>query len=518
MILGRSIDRNARLYPERPAIVASDGTALSHAKLRDQVWRLADGLQRLALGRGSRVGILARNNVDYLTLYFACGSIGVVLVPLNFLLKPHDLETRISHAELDALFIEGEFLPLVGELSRELQRHLRSRTFGFTRGGGTDRPSIPEIVAMGVPRPPDVTLSPEDILYIGYTSGTTGPPKGALISHRAIVGGYLYKASVYGLTADDVTPNAGPYWHSAPRDFTTLAIYLGGTAIIPDKFNPETYLALVERYRVTNSFVVPTMLERLVSTPSLASYDTSSLRCLISGGAPLPTLVKERALTTFGSALSEFYGATETRVVTTISSKDLVTHDRSVGSPIPDVEIRVLDKDGNDVAAGVVGEVFIRGPGLFSGYWRDAERTRAAHRGEWFTLGDMGRTDERGFLYLVDRKQDMIVSGGENIFPNDIEECLLQHPGVDEAAVIGSPDDRWGEIVVAYIVPTDAPSSAEELLAFCRDRLPGYMKPRRIEFCRTLPRSATGKLLRRDVRLIDAEREARPTSTTGELL
>ena len=229
----------------------------------------------------------------------------------------------------------------------------------------------------------------------------------------------------------------------------------------------------------------------------------------------MPTSVKERALTTFGSALSEFYGATETRIVTTIASKDLVTHDRSVGTPIPDVEIRVLAEDGNDVASGVVGEVFIRGPGLFSGYWRDAERTRAAYRGEWFTLGDMGRIDDRGFLYLVDRKQDMIVSGGENIFPSDIEECLLQHPGVDEAAVIGSPDDRWGEVVVAYVVPTNIAPSAEELFAFCGDRLPGYMKPRRIEFCRTLPRNATGKLLRRDVRRLDAERDARPTSATG---
>ncbi len=506
MILGRSIDRNARLFPGHPAIIAENGASITHAELRDRVWRLADGLATAGLGKGMRAGILARNSAEYLALYFALGSAGVWMVPLNFLLKIPDLEMRMRHAELDALFLDGEFLPVLDSIGEDVRTRLGDRAF-LMSGGREDRPSLSSIAAAGRARAPDIQISPEDTLYIGYTSGTTGAPKGALVSHRAIVGGYLYKALDYRLTSEDVTINAGPYWHSAPRDFATLAIYLGGTAIVPDRFDPETYLALVERHRVTNSFVVPTMLERVVASRSLAERDVSSLRCLISGGAPLPSAVKERVLAAFGPALTEFYGATETRIVTAIKSADLATHDRSVGRPIPDVQLRVLDDEGREVPVGGIGEVFLRGPGLFSGYWRDPERTAAAHRGEWFSLGDMGRIDDEGFLYLVDRKQDMIISGGENIFPNDIEECLLRHPDVREAAVIGVPDDRWGEVVVAYVVlETGHAPSASELSEFCGEHLPGYMKPRRIEFCDSLPRNPTGKLLRREIRRLDAER------------
>jgi acyl-CoA synthetase (AMP-forming)/AMP-acid ligase II len=360
---------------------------------------------------------------------------------------------------------------------------------------------LAELIESGRPVAPDVLLSPDDTLYVGYTSGTTGAPKGALVSHRAIVVGFLYKALAYGLTDQDITINAGPYWHSAPRDFAALALYLGGTAIVPERFDAGQYLADVERYRVTNSFVVPTMLQRLVASEDLGCRDTSSMRALISGGAPLPSTVKEQVLTAFGPVLTEFYGATETRIITIISAGELADRERSVGRPLRDVEIRILDDSGSELPSGEVGEVFVRGPGLFSGYWRDPERTAAAHRGEWFSLGDMGRVDSEGYLYLVDRKQDMIISGGENIFPNDIEECLQRHVAVAEAAVIGVPDDQWGEIVVAYVVPAvDGGILPNELIEFCGERLPSYMKPRRIEICKSLPRNPTGKLLRRELR------------------
>ena len=275
----------------------------------------------------------------------------------------------------------------------------------------------------------------------------------------------------------------------------------GARRVVPARFDASGYLAAVERYRISNSFVVPTMLEQLVTSPALKSCDVSSLRCLISGGAPLPTPVKERVLAKFGPVLTEFYGATETRIITAITPSELAVRDRSVGRPIRDVAIRILDEEGVEVPAGAVGEIFICGPGLFSGYWRDPESTRQTHRGEWFSLGDLGRVDGDGYLYLMDRKQDMIISGGENIFPNDIEECLLRHPRVREAAVIGVPDELWGELVVAFVVAAPgAPPSAEELAVFCGERLPNYMKPRRVEFCDKLPRNEVGKILRRCLR------------------
>jgi acyl-CoA synthetase (AMP-forming)/AMP-acid ligase II len=500
VILGRSLARNAQLYPDRAAIIAENGDSITHRGFAECVYRIASGLARHGLGRNSRIAVLARNSADYLSVYFALGSTGAWLVPLNFSLKPADIEFRLAHAEAEALFIGSEFVPVLEAFGEETRRRLKGRIFALD---GTPAGAFPlaELIESGRPLPPDVSVSPEDILYVGYTSGTTGTPKGALVSHRAIVGGFLYKALDYGLDDRDVTINAGPYWHSAPRDFASLAIYLGGTAVVPSRFEAEMYLELVERHRVTNSFVVPTMLQMLAASPSLDSRNLSSLRCLISGGAPLPTAVKERVLARFGPVLTEFYGATETRIITAITPAELARRDRSCGRPIRDVEIRILDEEGNDVRNGEVGEVYIRGPGLFSGYWRDPERTAAAHRGEWFSLGDMGRRDDEGYLYLVDRKQDMIISGGENIYPNDIEECLLRHPEVKEAGVVGAPDERWGELVVAYVVPRNGQlPRSEALIEFCGERLPNYMKPRHIEFCDALPRNEVGKILRRELR------------------
>jgi acyl-CoA synthetase (AMP-forming)/AMP-acid ligase II len=512
MILGRSVARNARLYPDRPAIIAEGGATLTHQDFAERVWRLGNGLIGRGVVKDARVAILARNCPDYLCLYFALGSIGAWTVPLNTALKPANIDARLAHAEAGALFVGGEFIDLLPELSASVRERLAGRIFALD-GASAGTVPLSALLEEGVPQAPEVRLAPDDILYIGYTSGTTGAPKGALVSHRAIVGGFLYKALDYGLTDADITLNPGPYWHSAPRDFASLAIYLGGTAVVPARFDPERYLDCVERYRVTNSFVVPTMLERLVSAPALRERDLSGLRRLISGGAPLPSTVKERVLAAFGPILTEFYGATETRIVTAISAGELAARDRSVGRPIRDVEIRILDEAGSDVPPGAVGEVFIRGPGLFSGYWRDPERTAAAHRGEWFSLGDLGRLDRDGYLYLVDRKQDMIISGGENIYPNDIEECLLRHSAVREAAVIGAPDERWGEVVVAYVVLRPGQDvTAAELVAFCAERLPNYMKPRRVEFCATLPRNPTGKILRRELRMREHGRSKRQST------
>lgn len=502
MILGRSLARNRQLFADRLAVIGEAGGGSSHRAFSDRAFRIADGLARLGLGRGARVALLAENSADYLCVHYALGAMGAWMVPINTALKAPDVHFRLAHAEIDCLIVSAAFAGAVDELTDAIRARLVGRivVIGAAPPGTV---GLDELVANGRPVPPDVAISPEDTLYIGYTSGTTGTPKGALVSHRAIVVGFLYKAQEYGLSHRDVTLNPGPYWHSAPRDFAGLAIYLGGTAIVPERFDAEQYLELVERHGVTNSFLVPTMIQRLTQAEGFARRDLSSLRAVISGGAPLPTTVKERFMAKTGDVLTEFYGATETRIVTTISAEELARKDRSVGRPTPDVEVRVLDEDGVVQPPETVGEVYVRGPGLFSGYWRDPERTAAAHRGEWFSLGDMGRLDEDGFLYLVDRKQDMIISGGENIFPNDIEECLEQHPCVKEAAVVGAPDEQWGEVVVAYVVPGGAVDPAA-LVAHCASRLPGYMKPRRIELRDALPRNPTGKLLRRVLR--DEER------------
>ncbi|MBI2959087.1 MAG: AMP-binding protein [Betaproteobacteria bacterium] len=500
MILGRCLARNALLYPDKPAIVSADGSTLTHAALAERVNRLANALAAEGMAKGDKIAILARNSPEYLQVYFAAAKIGAPMVPINFQLKAPDIHYRLEHSDARALVVESEFLGLLDGLPDGAREALGARI--FVRGGdGARARALDELIDSAPATEPEATLSPEDTLYIGYTSGTTGPSKGALVSHRAIVAGYLYKALDYRLGRRDVNLDPGPFWHSAPRDFASLAIYLGGTCVVTRGFEAREFYELVERHKVSNSFMVPTMYQLLTAFEDAGRYDASSLRVLISGGSPLPSAVKDRVVERFGPILHEFYGATETRIITNITATELSAHKRAVGRPIRDVELRILDEAGRDVSAGAVGEVFVRGPGLFSGYYKDPERTRKSHRGEWFSLGDLGRLDEQGYLYLVDRKQDMIISGGENIYPSDIEEVLLGFPGVKEAAVIGTPDETWGELVTAIVVPREGEAVPErELIEYCGARLPSYMKPRRVEFVAALPRNPVGKVLRRVLR------------------
>ena len=500
MLLGRALPRNAQLYPDRPAIIEAGGRALTYRELSGRVNRLASAFLARGLGKGRRLAILGRSSAAYLEAYFAAGRIGLWQVPLNFHLKPTDIGYRLLHSGATALLVDREFVPLLGVLDPTARQAIDERIWVLD-GTHNAYPSVDALIAEGGTIPPEVPLAPEDILYIGYTSGTTGPAKGALISHRAIVVGYLYKALTYRLGLDEVTLNPGPFWHSAPRDYASLACYLGGTCVVSREFEPEQYCELVQRYRVTYSFLVPTMLQMLTSLEANERYDLSSLHLILSGGSPLPTMVKDKVVARFGPILHEFYGATETRMITSISATELSVRRRSVGRPMRDVEIRVLNDDGNERPRGEVGEIFVRGPGLYSGYHEDPERTSRAQRGEWFSLGDVGRMDEEGYLYLVDRKQDMIISGGENIYPNDIEEILATCPGVREVAVIGIPDKTWGELVTAVVVPESGASLSEEtLVAACAARLPAYMKPRRVMFVKELPRNPVGKVLRRVLR------------------
>jgi acyl-CoA synthetase (AMP-forming)/AMP-acid ligase II len=467
MILGRCLARNALLAPGKTAVVADDGRSWTYAQLNARVDRLAAAMRARGLGRGTRVAVLDRNSPEYLELYFAAGTVGAWLVAVNFHLKPDDVAFRLEHSQATALFVGAEFLPIVDALPEAVRRRIAGRVWVIGASGsglpgyesllgearaGEAKAAESQAAESHSGEAADAAgaverVDPEDVLYIGYTSGTTGTPKGAMVSHRAIVVGYLYKALDYGLTGDDVSLSPGPFWHSAPRDFATLALYLGGTCIVMRSFEPREYLRLAQRHRATFTFMVPTMYQMLVSAPETAQADLSSLRVLISGGSPLPTAVKDRVVERFGPILNEFYGATETRIITNITAAELATKRRSVGRAIRDVEVRVLDEAGRDLPAGEVGEIYLRGPGLFSGYLDDPERTRKAHRCEWFSLGDVGRIDADGYLTLVDRKQDVIISGGENIYPNDVEEVLMAQPGVKEAAL---NDLLGGQIPVMF--------------------------------------------------------------------
>ncbi len=500
MRLGTAFCYATQRFPDKTAIISGEGR-WTYRELDARVTRLAGALWERGLRTDDRVAVLGRNSHRYLELSIALARIGAWMVPINHRLLVDQIAMRLRHSDAQAVVMDEAFLPMVDKLEPDLRQRLRHNVIVLGERGVGGADSYEDLIRGGAPEPPIVDLSPEHPLYLGYTSGTTGRSKAAIVSHRAIVAGFLYKTLDFGLCAEDVALNPGYFWHSAPRDFALLQLYLGGTTIVTPEFDAETCLRLIEEHRVTNGFFVPTMFRMILDLPNHRDYDVSSMRVLMSGGAPLPTGLKDEVVERFGSALHEFYAATETRIVTTVTAEELATRRRTVGRPVRDIQVRILDEDGEPVPVGEVGEIYLQSPTLFSGYYKDEEKTRAVFRGNWFSLGDMGRLDDDGYLYIVDRKQDMVISGGENIYPSEVEDVLVQHPAVSDAAVIGVPDPRWGEALKAVVcLLPGSQASEEDLKQYCAERLADYLKPRSVDFVEELPRNPTGKVLKRELR------------------
>lgn len=500
MILGKSLSESATRYPDKVAIIF-EGRSWTYRQLNSRVNRLAGVLLSMGLKKNDKVAILAKNGNEYLESYYALAKLGIWMIPINYRLQPPEIAVRLTHSDARAIILGPEYVEKFMGLNPEVKKTFADRILVLGDPAPPGMHSYEGFLKNGSEAEPQISIEPEDPLYIGYTAGTTGLSKGAIISNRAIVSGFGYKIMDYHFTQDDITLNPGPFWHSAPRDVASLHLYLGGTTVVMREFHAEEFLSSVEKYRVTNGFLVPTMFKMLIDLPGNERYNTSSLRLFISGGAPLPLQLKEACIKRFGPILHECYAATETRVITSISPGEMGRKIRSVGRPIRDVKIRILDEDGKDVPSGKVGEIYVHGPSLFSGYYKDDKKTQESYRNGWFTLGDMGRFDEEGYLYIVDRKQDMVISGGENIYPSEVEEVLRAHPKVDEAAVIGVPDEKWGEVLKAFVVLKRGETATEgEILFFCATRLADYLKPKTIEFVPELPRSPVGKILKRVLR------------------
>jgi acyl-CoA synthetase (AMP-forming)/AMP-acid ligase II len=505
MLLGKALARTARLRPEHTAIIYCDPgggeRSWTYRQLNARVNRLANALAALGLAKGQRVAVLSRNRPEYLEAYHALAKLGVVMVPLNHRLHPPDLARRLAHSGCRGLILEPEYLAVLEMLEPQVRARLGQRLLVLGRPGPRDGLMAYEQALGGAPQDePDVDLHHEDPLSLAYTGGTTGQAKAAVISNRAIVVGYLYKAIEYGYDENEVALYPGPFWHTAPRN-CSVAFYFGGTVVVTRGFDPRQYLELVQRHRVTSSFLVPTMYRAILELEGQEGYDTSSLQTLTSGGAPLPVELKRRVLERFGPVLYEHYASTETLILCTIGPEEMLERPRSVGRPVYDVHLKIVDDQDRPLPQGEAGEILIRCPSLLSGYFNDERANREAFRDGWFSLGDMGYQDADGYLYLVDRKKDMVISGGENIYPSEVEEVLRQHPAVDEAAVFGVPHPHWGEALKAAVVlRPGAEAGADELIAFCGRRLADYLKPKSVEFLEELPKSPVGKVLRRKLR------------------
>ena len=481
--------RALTLAADRPSVVCG-GTTLTYRETEQRCRRLVGALRALGLGHGDRVAVVALNCHRYLELYLGVPAGGMVLVPLN---------TRHVEAELSYALRDSGTRVLVtdrdpGPLAELVERVIRLDTGAYDA-----------LLAQAQPAELGVGVSEDDLAGLFYTGGTTGSAKGVMLSHRNLVANTIHGLISIGLTPTDRWLAMAPMFHAAGTFCVLATTWLGGTHVVLPAFEPAAALDLVERERCTATIAVPAMLAALNEEQLARPRDVSSLRLLTHGAAPVATEVLRRAHLAFPTAeLVHLYGATETAPLVTASRHEQELLDgpraRSCGQAVVGVEVVALDPLGAPLPAGEVGEVAVRGPNVMQGYWNKPEETGRALIGGWYLSGDLGRLDDEGFLYLVDRAKDMVVTGGENVYSTEVEEALYAHPAVLEAAVFGVPDERWGEAVHAVVVPRSAVTS-EELVAHCRTRIAAYKVPKRIDVTeRSLPKSGAGKVLKRALR------------------
>jgi fatty-acyl-CoA synthase len=507
LTLSDSLAAHARTQGHKPAARDSRRT-LTYAQWDERASRLANGLLALGLVKGDRVALLAYNAIEWLELYAALARAGLVAVPVNFRLTGPEIAYIVQHSEARAMVVQDALRETVehirAALDVEPQRYVLFD--GPQRGGWQDY----EALIADAPAPaPDIAVGPEDLFALMYTSGTTGRPKGAMRSHEGNALLAFATALEFGLGAADTGLLVMPLCHANSLYFAVTFTMLGATIVIDDRrhFDPEALLATLAGERISFTSLVPThyimMLE--LSAQTKAKHDLRAVGKLLISSAPARRETKLGILELFPQArLFELYGSTEAGWVTILRPDEQIDHLGSVGREwAGSGAIRLLDGDGREVPDGEVGELHSRTAYVFDGYWKNPEKTAECFRGDWCSVGDLARRDEQGFIHLVDRKSHMIISGGENIYPSEVEAMLGAHPAVQDVAVIGIPDAKWGEAVLAVVVTKAGETVSEAaLLEWCRERIAGYKRPRAVRFidAAEMPRTATGKIQHRVLR------------------
>lgn len=497
MLHGDVLGERARLTPERCAVVyVPTRERFTYGELARRAGRCA-ALWRTSLGlaHGDRVALLAHNRVEFLDAFFAAGRAGVVLVPLSTRATAYELKKILHDAEVSALLYDGEFGDTVRALTADLPQI--SHWIAFDEPASANHLPYAHVLP-SEPYVPAAPCAPDDLYCLLYTSGTTGAPKGVMVPHRMVTFNGYNTVACWGLSADDVSPIFTPLYHAGGLGAFLVPIFVaGGTIVLHRGFDPgEVWRSIVE-HRCTVVLGVPTIWKLLAEAPEFASADLSHVRWFISGGAPLPVYLVE-TYRARGVILRQGYGLTEVGVnCFAMSSEDALRKAGSIGKPLMFTDARVVDHDNRPLPFGEVGELVFRGPHVSAGYWRNPEATRASRDAEgWFHTGDLARTDEDGFFYIAGRRKDMFISGGVNVYPAEVEGELLQHPLVQDAAVIGVDDPTWGEVGVAFVVrrPAAEPVGAQQLTEFLAARLAKYKVPKNFVFVEKLPRTPYGKV------------------------
>jgi acyl-CoA synthetase (AMP-forming)/AMP-acid ligase II len=508
MNVGTLFTKSARTFPERLAIAYGD-YELSYLQANERINKLANGLRGLGIQKGSNVAILLHNCPEFIETLFACFKAGLGTVPINFRLHPKECAFIIDNSEAVAVVLGEDFRDSLYALKNEMpevkhyicipeplegmifyEKLLQGQSAGFT----------------------DERVERDDLAWLFYTSGTTGSPKGAMLTHHVLMMMTMnFFADMCPLGPEDVVLHAAPLSHgSGLYGIPNVAKGAANVILKSKSFEPKIVFETIQKRKVTNMFVAPAMIKRLVTSPEFDQYDLSSMKCINYGGAPIYEEDLKEAVRKWGQVFVQLFGQAESPM--TISylrseehllegTEEQMKRLTSAGIPRTDLEVKIFDSQDKELPSGEMGEIVVRGEVVMKGYWRNPEATAETLGGGWLHTGDLGIMDERGYVYILDRAKDMIISGGENIYSREIEDIILKHPAVYEVAVIGIPDEKWGEAVKAIVsLKEGQKATGEEIIDFCKQHLASYKKPKSVDFIDAIPKNPYGKVLKRELR------------------
>ncbi|MFP3974626.1 MAG: long-chain-fatty-acid--CoA ligase [Dehalococcoidia bacterium] len=502
------IHRNSLLYPNQEAYIYGD-KRVTYSEFNTRVNNLVNSLYEKGRKKGDVLGILSWNCMEYADLYGAAMKGGFIASPFNPRLKADELDYLINYSEANILFVGPELLDLVQSLRSRLPK---IKHFVSLESSASDMIPYDDLIASGSGQEPNIDVEEDDPVCIIYTSGTTGLPRGALYTHRCFMEDVRTLLIDMGLEPGDKHMQISPLFHIAGNTHFRAFMCIGGADVIMKFFDPAATLQTIQDEKATHMNMVPTHLAAMLNVPDVEKYDISSMKIMWYGASPMPTEVLREGRKIFGPIFAQGYGQSESGPAISHLSKEEHNYalDRSeeeqkilksAGRPDIGVQVRIVDDRENDVELGEVGEIIVKSKQVMIEYWRKLEDTQATLVNGWLHTGDMGYYDESGYIYIADRKKDMIISGGENVYPREVEDILYEHPAIREATVFGIPDPYWVEKVHAVVsLEKDQSVTAEELGSFCKKKLAGYKVPKSVDFVDELPKNAAGKILKKELR------------------
>ena len=504
---------HAKHFPDKRAVIFNhqerftEDKILTYREFNSRCCRLANGLLELGFSRGDHITMLSMNNSDYAELYWGLPKAGFVLVPINFRFVGDEILYIVNHSDTKAIIFEQQYLNTINSIRSKFEKVKDNGYIIIGDHTPKGMTNYKELLARSPDTEPDIEVKETEPSLLVYTSGTTARPKGVVKTEGSLIWFIIQVAYHYHWHPDVVTIISTPHYHLGGEIMTHAPLYLGGTVIVQRQFEPVDWLELVAKYKADSFWLIPTALNQVVNLPDevLTKYDLSSVGDIMSSGAPLHAETWDKARKLFPNGkIHNFYCSTEHGGSTILFQDDKDQANRPaecIGLPALGARVKIGDSQGNELPCGQLGEIWVKVASNATEYYKNPEANEEGFKNGWLSVGDMGRQDEEGYYYIIDRKKDMIITGGENVSPRDVEEIIYRHPKVLEAAVLGVPDDKWGEAIRAVIVPKPGEKATqEEVIQFCRGKIASYKIPKSADFVDSLPKTPTGKILKKDIR------------------